>query len=284
MQEQIFLKNLGNRIRTDIFGAASKHLDGSTNGFSDVMDRLDEFKDLQRLAFSCCREISSLITEGWTEIQASRLMEQWLNDHGVNRYFHKPFVWWGDRTRFRGVKNYKDYQPTSRRIVANEVYILDVAPIMGGIVCDVGYTNVLGEHPEFENARKYLLDLRERMIQKIEGSLSASDLYSFVDRDIVEHGFENIHKTYPFGVLAHRLRPIKEGLSAQFLHFGWQSYWDYLSRGLFGQILNQDYRGSIEGVWAIEPHVGGADFGAKFEEILVVSKDRTYWLEKNSWL
>lgn len=35
----------------------------------------------------------------------------------------------------------------------------------------------------------------------------------------------------------------------------------------------------MQGLWAIEPHIGAQGFGAKFEELLVVEPDRAFWLD-----
>jgi hypothetical protein len=42
--------------------------------------------------------------------------------------------------------------------------------------------------------------------------------------------------------------------------------------------LNEHTRKLIEGVWAIEPHLGNERVGAKFEELLWVHKDGAEWL------
>jgi hypothetical protein len=34
-----------------------------------------------------------------------------------------------------------------------------------------------------------------------------------------------------------------------------------------------------QGLWAFEPHLGCAEFGAKFEEILVIDDDGVRWLD-----
>ncbi len=249
---------------------------------------VDEFEDtkqydsLQKLAFNCSQEIATLLQEGWSEQHAAKLMEVWLRDHGVKSFFHRPFVWWGDRTRFAGVNNYWDYQPTKRALCAGDVFILDVAPIRDGFVADIGFSGCYGQHAGYDGAISYLHELRERIpgmfVAKVGEGQRGHGLWHAIDQDIKSRGYENIHATYPFGVLGHRLRRVPVGLEASFIHFGWQSYWDYLSRGLFGQILNADFRGSIDGLWAVEPHIGGVDFGVKFEEILCVKDGEAHWL------
>ena len=44
--------------------------------------------------------------------------------------------------------------------------------------------------------------------------------------------------------------------------------------------LNEDHRGQLLGVWAIEPHFGGKGFGSKFEEMIVVDESGARWLSE----
>ena len=240
---------------------------------------LQGFKRCQDLAFDAAKEIATILDEGWTEAETARLMNEYLRDHGVKSFFHKSFVWFGDRTRFRGVKNYTDYLPTKRVLQPGEPFILDVAPILHGYMCDIGYSDCLTEHHELAEAKQFLKKLRLEIPKIFTSGLAGDAVWEKIDQEIIAAGYENIHVKYPFGVLGHRVhRMPSENLSASMINFGWQSYWALLSRGLFNQLLNKDYSGSLSGLWAIEPHIGTPDFGAKFEEILVVDGDNAYWL------
>jgi Xaa-Pro aminopeptidase len=253
----------------------------ATRDFTEA-ERQGHFK-CQSLAQKCMVEIAPLIQEGWTENKAAHLIEIWLRDHGVKAFFHKPFVWWGKRTRYEGVKNYWDYLPTERRLVKNEVFIFDVAPILDGFVADIGFSGVFGAVPRYQEGIEFLADLR-REIPMIAKSVHRDRLWFEIDAKMKAQNWKNIHKTYPFGVLGHRLHRNSSTLEATFIHFGWQSYWDILSRGLFGQLLNEEFRGDLRGLWAIEPHIGCDDFGVKFEEILVVTHDDAYWLSDQQYI
>jgi len=66
----------------------------------------------------------------------------------------------------------------------------------------------------------------------------------------------------------------------KYLNFGWHSYWSILSRGLFRELLNAAHTGKLSGLWAVEPHIGSKTFGAKFEEILVVTTHGAQWLSE----
>ena len=68
--------------------------------------------------------------------------------------------------------------------------------------------------------------------------------------------------------------------------FGWIASWHgpgflfTLSRRLvFPEVLGPHHHGPKTGVWAIEPHIRAGEFGAKFEELLIVEPDRAYWLD-----
>jgi Metallopeptidase family M24 len=232
----------------------------------------------QELAQRCALDVSLMLAPGWTEKQAVVAMETWLRDHGVKSFFHKPFAWWGDRTKFVGVKNYSDYQGTDRRLLEHEPFILDVAPILNGYVSDIGFSGLIGDHAEYSRGIAFLDSLRVEIPKLVTNLNHGASVWRAVDRKIQAAGYENIHAEYPLGVLGHRVFRTLNKIDVTVLNFGWQSYWELASRGIFGQVLNQDYEGPMDGMWAIEPHIGGANWGLKFEEILVVEQGQASWL------
>jgi hypothetical protein len=243
--------------------------------------RLAGFLECQRLAQNAAKEVAGLLEEGMTEIHAADLLNDCLAEKGVTSFFHKAFAWWGGRTRFDGCKGVPDFLPTERKLEKGDVYILDVAPIDKGFMCDIGYSNIFGENEEYEKAMEFLTELRASIPGMFNGSRSGGEVWRAVDAEIRSAGYTNIHEKYPFSVLGHRIHfHNSEGPSVGFMNFGWQSYWSLLSRGLFGQLLNQNFEGDLRGLWAIEPHIGGLGFGVKFEEILVVEAAGARWLEE----
>lgn len=256
-------------------------LSGGANR-SHTAEEIEAYLVGQRLARDAVKEIASMMRPGWSEQRAADLINTYLRDHGVKSFFHKAFVWYGERTRFDGVKNYFDFLPGKRVLREDEVYILDVAPIVNGYICDIGYSECFGENKEFEKARAYLCDLREEIPQIFSEGKSGAEVWNAIDENIRDRGYENIHKMYPFSVLGHRVHKSRiEGVKANFINFGWQSYWEFTSRGIFGQLLNQNFEGDLSGLWAIEPHFATQEFGAKFEEILLVQDGKAHWIEKD---
>ncbi|MGV8546741.1 M24 family metallopeptidase, partial [Pseudomonas aeruginosa] len=51
---------------------------------------------------TCCETIAGELCAGISEREAEALMKTWLQDHGVDDWFHQPFAWFGRRTSFKG--------------------------------------------------------------------------------------------------------------------------------------------------------------------------------------
>lgn len=242
------------------------------------------FRNVQRLAYDAVVEVGAMLREGWTEQQTTKLIETYLRDYGVKAFFHKPFAWFGERTRFDGIqrKRYWQFNPTHRHLNENDVIILDVAPILDGYIGDIGYTLSLKTLPQLEKALSHLRMLRKKIPNWADEFIhSGKKLWETVDQKIQEAGYDNIHKIYPFEVLAHRVHrvPLSQWDFSTPLRFSLHSFWSILSRGLYGELLNCENKKSLQGLWAIEPHIGGDGFGAKFEEILVIDDKGSYWLD-----
>jgi hypothetical protein len=243
------------------------------------------FRNVQRLAYESVVNVGKLLTEGWTEKQAARLIETYLRDYGVKAFFHKPFVWFGERTRFDGIqrRRYWQFNPTHRHLNENDVIILDTAPILDGYIGDIGYTLSLQPLPQLETALSHLRMLRKKIPHWAdEWCHSSKKLWDKVDQEIHDAGYDNIHKIYPFEVLAHRVHrvPLSQWGFSTPLRFSLHSFWSILSRGLYGELLNLENKKPLQGLWAIEPHIGGKGFGAKFEEILVIDNQGSHWLDE----
>jgi hypothetical protein len=249
---------------------------------------IEGFRAAQRLAYDCVVAIGKELHEGISELEAAARLQAWLDDRGATRFLHRPFAWFGEHSRFSGYDNFGDYHPSERRLKASDVAILDVSPIVNGYTGDVGYTLSLLPSPELYKAQRLLQELRTEIPGWFMSYRSTAEIWQTVDRRIHEAGYTNCHALYPFSTLGHRVyhltQPAASRLRLPLRSFGmdWFSATAqnaFLTHGLFKELLNPDHRGSKLGLWAIEPHLGGAGFGAKFEEILVVEPDRAYWLD-----
>lgn len=247
------------------------------------------FRAVQRLAYDCAEAIAAELEPGVTEREAAARMQRWLEARGVVDWFHRPFAWFGDRTAFRGLYAPHQFYPTARSLAPGMPYILDVAPVLDGYVADIGYAGSLGPNDTLARARQDLRAHRSLILAGVRARKSFRAIYAEVDALLAQQGYDNRHRCYPFGVLAHRvdrvsgpgagltfggfglrglgtlLRSVAQGLPA-----GWSPLW--------GETIASAHP-PAPGLWAIEPHLGCREVGAKFEELLVVTPDDAYWLD-----
>ncbi|MDM1020302.1 M24 family metallopeptidase [Acinetobacter sp. VNK23] len=248
-------------------------------------DALNGFKVAQRLAYDATEHVAKQLKVGMTEKQAADLLENYLKQHGTERYLHRAFAWFGNHSRFDEYEKYDDFHPSDRVLKDGDVVILDVSPVVNGYIGDVGYAVSIGENPELEKARSFQLKLRQIIPELFASSMTSAEIWQEINRLITEAGYDTVHSKYPHCVLGHRVFRVKPK-QGKHLRIGWGGFgWfsletnlKFLSMGP-SAALGPEHQGNKLGLWAIEPHFGWQGAGCKFEEILVVEPDRVYWLD-----
>jgi Xaa-Pro aminopeptidase len=266
-------------------------------------DELARVRALQRLAYDCAEEVAAGLRPGDTERDAAARLGAALRARGAQAFFHQPFAWFGDRAGFRGfvapsarrplanLTFARQFFPTGRRLERGMAAILDVAPIRDGLAADIGYAFVCGAHPEQARARAFLLELRDLILDRVRWGETMRAIYRAVDAAIAAAGYESAHALYPMRVLGHAVgrvplarvpAPMIRGFDARTLLY----FAGLLAQAIprrRGTPLWNGARAADEppapGAWAIEPHIRRGDFGAKWEEILVVDDAGARWLD-----
>lgn len=263
---------------------------GSTRRWPE--DDLAKFRAVQRLAYRGAQEVGAALEPGMTERDAAHELRRWLTAAGVDDWFHLPFAWFGDRTAFRGFRQPLQFFPTKRRLEVDMPVILDCAPMIDGYTADIGYACCVGSNPVQEQMVSDLAGIRELLLQRVCDGATLKQVYLDVDERIASLGYDNRHRIYPGRVIAHRVGRVRRGLPKRILAgFGSRSLETLAREILFDTArarspLWADDRASdhppTPGLWAVEPHLGFRDVGAKFEEILVITGDAdrpAYWLD-----
>ncbi len=242
----------------------------------------------QQLAYDCAEAVAATLEVGVTERQAAAAMRRWLTDQGVGAWFHLPFAWFGDRTALRGVRVPSQFFPTNRALATGMPFILDCAPIVDGYPADIGFTASLGANPALDRVLDDLAGYRALILDQVRAGASQRQVYQAVDQLAADQGYQARHRAYPFRVIAHQVwrQPVTPGRTA--LGFGVASSRTLLRSLVVGAANGRSPlwnagHGSDQppapGLWAVEPHLGREDTGAKFEELLVVAEDDAYWLD-----
>lgn len=247
------------------------------------------FLKAQRLAYETVLAVEKMLKPGITEKETAKLLAAYLAERGVTTFLHRPFAWFAGHSKFEGYDFYTDYRPSNRKLGENDVYILDVSPIVEGYIGDIGYTGSLQPRYELTKIKQYLLEIRDRMPGEFASEKPASQIWAELDADIKARGYENAHSKYPFAVLGHRVYKVpfpklwSPLIPVSFLSwFSLQAQFAFLSHGIMPELLTPHHQGKKIGAWAIEPHLGSpGNFGAKFEEILIVEEGRAYWLDND---
>ncbi len=260
-------------------------------GYLPNAEDLEQFRQVQRLAYAAAEAVAKELKPGMTEKEAARLQEVWLLDHGVTDWFHSPFAWFGDRTAFQGFKVAIQFLPTNRRLEENMPFILDNAPVVNGYVADIGYAGVLGENKVLDLLLDDLAEHRALILKLIKERRPMSEVSRAVDALIQKQGHAPRHKAYPFETLAHTVQPMSERKSKKPLtafQFGFQALEALGRLALVGRRQGwspiwssneSSNHAPVPGLWAVEPHLGFQGVGAKFEELLVITEDDAYWLD-----
>jgi Xaa-Pro aminopeptidase len=254
-----------------------------------IPEELERFRRVQQLAYRCAEEVAATLEPGITERQVVRAMWEWLVARGVDDWFHLPFAWFGDRTAFRGFRFALQFLPTGRRLERGMPYILDVAPIVDGYTADVGYSGCLGENDVHARLVADLAEHRELILAGVRAGRALCQVYADVDGLCARQGYENCHRRYPFGVIAHRVGVVRSRIPRLIVgRFGVRSLYSLLYAAAAGRregwsplwgATQASAHTPTPGLWAVEPHIGYRDVGAKFEELLVVTDTDAFWLD-----
>jgi Xaa-Pro aminopeptidase len=274
----------------DSFNAPTRSLDGTALLSAE---HIEGFRRSQALAYACVEAVERELREGMTEREVAARMETYLADHGVRQYFHRPFAWFGERTALRGMKTALGFMPSSRRLEAGMPVILDVAPVLDGYASDIAYACKLGPDALHDQMLSDLAPYRTLILEGVRAGRHLTAIYRDVDRLIEEQGYENRHRRYPFGVLAHRVNftPPAARSARSLLRFGLpalgfllpqiltaHTHPEQATSPLWNARASSDHP-ATPGLWAVEPHLALRGVGVKWEELLVVTENDAYWLD-----
>lgn len=271
---------------------------------------LAKHKRAQQMAYDAVEAVEKNLYEGITEKEAAAMIEAWLRDQGVSRFFHHGFAWFGDRTAFRGFDKVDDrfsltsllnpalphfgkqFMPSNRKLKKGDAVILDVAPVVDGVAADIGYSCSLpgDESEKLHQARMDLEPYRQLILDLVLAEKTQAEIYKAVDKLIAEQGYENVHSYYPGGVLAHKVGkyPLADLPLPEIMGFDMQSLF-YLGAHSIKEAIDgatnksplwgpHSHQPCEPGLWAVEPHIGKGPVGAKWEELLVVTENGAHWL------
>jgi Xaa-Pro aminopeptidase len=244
----------------------------------------------QRVARAVVHDVADTVTAGDTERGVAERLEAAFIRAGVRAWFHTPYAWFGERTRFAGFHHWEpDALPGERRLAEREMFILDAAPMVEGHPADYAYSGALGPNAEHFEMRQALETLKAGIVRWSRTATTGAELFEATGAAVRDAGFEVVHHLYPAAVLGHRFDGLPRWMQ-RLPRIGWGfqpsliagyavALFRHALTGTRYPFINDVSRERPQGIFAIEPHLARRDCGAKFESILVVDGDETRWLD-----
>jgi Xaa-Pro aminopeptidase len=279
----------------------------TSSSFPYSAAELDQFRQVQRLAYDMAGAVEAQLTEGMTEAEVCRLLVDAQSVHQVTQVFHRPYAWFGRRTMLgegpgpeavgvldlatAGVLPHRSFFPTGAALADGVPLILDLAPVVQGIAADVGYSCVFGHNDTFDELDRGLARVRTFLTEGVRAGETMGALTRQLQGLARQHGWESCHAHYPDRALGHLVFPVGPEPPGRSLlpGFGGAAADGLLAAGraalkdgraypVWNDSPRADYR-PAPGLWALEPHIGRDGVGVKFEELLVVTEHDAYWLD-----
>lgn len=204
---------------------------------------LEQFLNSRKKTKLIISEVAKKIQPGMSENQAALILNQKLDEHGFEKFWHP--------TKIRFNKNtIRSFRELSEEVILekDDIYFIDVGPVFDNHEADYGETFVLGTDPKLvklQNATKQIFDAtQERWKQQ---KLSGNELYKFAEDEATKLGFKLNTNMY-----GHRLGDFPHAL-----HY----------KGKLGE-LNFSPKSHL---WVLEIHLIDENInrGAFFEDILI---------------
>ncbi|MGH7287848.1 MAG: M24 family metallopeptidase [Myxococcota bacterium] len=257
-------------------------------------EQLERFEVLQRQVYATLQEVADTLEPGVTEQAVAQRIHRDLRKRGARSYFHVPVALFGERSAYPGEFGAFEALPTQRVLHEQDAVILDAAPVFDGFTIDCSYAvpRSGADGGVFAAADALLSRCRALILERAEQRANMRAVAREVDAMIVAAGFENCHKKHLGNVLAHRITRSAAGW------LGSRRVWGLspLPVGYFlvNSLRSRRQRAELTpnwnhtrqsdcamqpGLWAVEPHVARGVTGVKFEEMLVVTHERAYYLD-----
>lgn len=258
-----------------------------TRGFG--ASELERFRDLQRTCFGIQTGLAGELRAGVSEREVAGELFRRYRRAGAGNFFHLPVVLFGERTGLPGRWSVGSFYPRDVELAPGDAVILDGAPLFGGFLVDTSYSFAFGRNDAHTEMQRALLAQRALILDAVNRGESFRAIAERVADEGAAQGYEGVHEKHPGRVLGHRTLRVRGPHGWRHRGFdgvtlGWfaakiaQSRLAPRQSPLWNREPSSDHA-PTDGLWLVEPHFATADFGAKWEEILVIERGRARWLD-----
>lgn len=205
---------------------------------------IETYMEARKVAKRIALLFASQVDAGITEAEGHALLDELFAAQGVEKKWHPHKFRIGSDT----TKVFRDKSDKSLSLQKNDIYFVDIGPVVNGHEADFAQTFTTGQNPEFakiQKTSKLIFDECQQYWQ--ENDPSGVALYEYADSRAKHYGY--ILKNQEGG---HRLGDFPHALYYK------------------GRLSNFE-KTPIENLWVLEIHLNNKDetFGAFYEDILI---------------
>ena len=252
---------------------------------------LAQFKQFQQRSYQILQTAAANLKSGDTEKAVAQQLVKDYYASGATGFFHLPVTLFGERTALPGQWSVGKFYPKKKMLSPGDSVILDASPIYDGFLVDTSYSFCFGQNDQHQHMMQHLSQYRDLILNAVNSGKGFRAIAETVNHTMIQHGFEPVHTKHIGEVLGHRAvkfgklpwRPRIKGFDA--FAISWFNLKDKLASSGLGKqsplwnALKTSDHPPHDGLWLVEPHAGTGDVGAKWEEILVITKGVARWLE-----
>lgn len=147
----------------------------------------EKFEDCREKSWEILNALSKQIRPGMTEADGHEVYKKLCADFGVEKNWHPPKIRFGANS----IMSFRELSDSSVVLKNDDIFFLDIGPIIHGHEGDVGKTFVLGNNSEYSRISK---DAEE--IWQIVGShwrenkVKGQELYAFANKQADDRGWK----------------------------------------------------------------------------------------------
>ena len=120
----------------------------SVEGTGDAFD-LARFMDMRAQTRTAVNEIAAIVDVGMVEEDARAMARGLLAERGIRRGWHQIIVRFGSNT----TKDFAELSDKGVTLASDDIFFVDIGPILDGYEGDGGDTFVVGSNPEHHKAK-----------------------------------------------------------------------------------------------------------------------------------
>lgn len=147
---------------------------------------LNNYLHARKQAIEICDQLASKIEVGMTEHDAFALLEEEFKEFNVDQTWHPSKIRFGTNT----VKHFREKNEEGIKLKKNDIFYLDIGPVIDSHEADFGQTYTLGNNEHLDSLRDATKIIFNKCKTEWKSSkISGVELYEYASSEAYELGF-----------------------------------------------------------------------------------------------